>query len=61
MKSVSLSSERHLDTRQKPRILDRLAFKLVIQQLKKIQLGRLVPTVCIWSRRRSDCKNPYSR
>ena len=42
MKSVSLSSERHLDTRQKPRILDRLAFKLVIQQLKKIQLGRLV-------------------
>ena len=30
MKSVSLSSERHLDTRQKPRILDRLAFKLVI-------------------------------
>ncbi len=41
MKSVSLASHRHLAGTPKPGRLDRLAYRLVLRQLEKIQQGSL--------------------
>ena len=41
MKSVSLASERHLTSMQKPGMLDNLARRLVIKQLGRLKTGRL--------------------
>ena len=41
MKSVSLASERHLNTTARPGVLDNFARQMVVKQLGRIQTGRL--------------------
>jgi len=41
MKSVSLASERHLNTTPRPGVLDGLARRLVLKQLGRLQTGKL--------------------
>jgi cyclopropane-fatty-acyl-phospholipid synthase len=41
MRSVSISSEEHLARKPKPGIFDGLARRLVMKQLKRLQIGRL--------------------
>ncbi len=42
MKAVSLASDRHLGGTPKPRRLDQLAERLVLKQLARLEIGRLV-------------------
>ena len=41
MKSVSLASDRHLNSMQKPRMLDNFARRMVIKQLGRLKVGSL--------------------
>ena len=41
MKSVSLASERHLNTTPRPGVLDSFARRLVLKQLARLQVGKL--------------------
>ena len=41
MKSISLASERHLSTSQRPGVLDKFARQMVLKQLGRLEIGHL--------------------